>query len=179
MFFRKTLKYDYYDSTSVIPMWKSTICSRSFGNLSRRIWTVKSGSVFCLLRLFQAVAIHWDHHPLNSRKEQGESLGDTIFEPFFRCMQTPLMKLCIANVWSKRNEWFTSANYFYKGEIVFENQAAKLLLLYLTLLLQWTFLEETLVVGGKTTFSLLENNQATVIKHTFLFHVISGRQKKD
>lgn len=159
IFFRKTLKHGCYDSTPVILMWKSTICSHSFDNLSGRIWTVRSGSVFCLLTLFQAVATHWDHHPLSSRKEQGESLGDTIFEPFFRCTQTPLMKLCIANDWSNGNEWFASANYIYKGETVFENQTAKLLFLYLTLLLWWMVLEETSVVWGKATFSLPESNQ--------------------
>lgn len=120
----------------------------------------------------------WDHHPLSSRKEQ-ELLEDTNFEPFFRCMHTLLTKLCSSNVWSKENEWFALANYIYKGETVFENQTAKLLLLYLTLLLWWMFLEDTSLVWGKATFYLLKNNQEVVLKHTLLLLVTSSRQKKE
>lgn len=61
-------------ATPVIPTWKSAVCSPGFDNQNRGLWTGRSGSAFCLLRPFQAIAARWDHRPLSSKKELGRAM---------------------------------------------------------------------------------------------------------
>ena len=149
IFFRKTKISDFHVKFPLlVPMvWKP---KNKNMNTQRRFSLLSSKTLW-------DVYTTGNSRTTSSRIEKGESLVDRTFESFFRCMQTPLMKLHIVNVWSKGNEWFASANYIYKGETVSENETAKPLLLYLTILFWWMFLEKPSVIWGGTT-SLLENN---------------------